>query len=128
MGKAPGYQRRPEHRISEQPVSERLRAIWDGEVIADSTDVTRVEEAHHRTRYYFPPSDVRMDRLEKTEKTTECPFKGTATYFTITTGRKQFVNGAWTYENPYDEHAGLTDRIAFYDEKEPDFEIQRGDE
>jgi uncharacterized protein (DUF427 family) len=66
-----------------------------------------------------------MDRLERSTMTTECPFKGTANYFNINVGGKKLKDAVWTYEDPYDEHLGLTERVAFYEEKVPGIEIRR---
>jgi uncharacterized protein (DUF427 family) len=95
-----------------------------GEVIADSDDVVRVDEDDHPPRYYFARSTVKADSLERTTKTTECPFKGSASYFTINAGGKRLENAAWSYEEPYDEHSALQDRIAFSDDQLKDIEIR----
>jgi uncharacterized protein (DUF427 family) len=124
MSKSPGHQKWPEHRVAEHTVNERVVATVAGEVIADSDDVVRVEEDDHPPRYYFARSAVKTDALERTAQKTECPFKGSASYFTITAGGKRLENAAWSYENPYDEHRALQDRIAFYDDKTRDIEVR----
>ncbi|HTX23174.1 MAG TPA: DUF427 domain-containing protein [Steroidobacteraceae bacterium] len=120
MSKAPGYQRSPNHTIRENHLTQRVTVEIDGQRVADSTDVIRVEEDGHPPRYYFPRGDVQLSLLEPTSTTTQCPFKGTARYFSVHAGGKSGVHlddAVWTYEEPYDEHQGLKGRLAFYDDK-----------
>ena len=65
-----------------------------------------------------------MNKMQRTETTTRCPFKGLAHYYAIDAGKGRLRDAAWTYEDPYLEHAALKDRIAFYDDKNPQIAIQ----
>ena len=82
MSKSPGHREHPEHHVRERSLSNAIRVAVNGDVIAESTDVVKVEEDGNPARYYFPRVDVRMERLEPSATTTKCPFKGQAHYST----------------------------------------------
>jgi uncharacterized protein (DUF427 family) len=124
MSKSPGYQKWPSHQIREVPLRLRVQASVNGEIVADSTHVVKVEEDDHPARYYFPRDDVQMKKLERSTTTTECPFKGTANYFSVQAAGKRFDDAVWSYEDPYDEHMDLKDRLAFYDDKIREIDIR----
>jgi uncharacterized protein (DUF427 family) len=123
VSKSPGHQKWPNHKVRERHLAKRVTVEANGEVVADSADVIEVDEDQHPARYYFPRTDVRMDKLERSETTTTCPFKGTAHYYSLKSSGKRLEDAVWTYEEPYEEHQELKDRIAFYDDKVPDLEI-----
>lgn len=121
MGKSPGHLKWPEHKVLETPVGTRVTVELDGQILADSRNVIRVDEDGSPARYYFPRADVRMDKLQRTRTTSQCPFKGTANYYSLSTdgGKSEgkLDDAVWTYEVPFDEHQTLKDRLAFYDDK-----------
>lgn len=123
MTRSPGHREHPDHKIKERHLDQRIRVAVGGETIADSNDVIKVEEDGSPSRYYFPRSDVDMNRLQASATTSQCPFKGVASYFGINVARKELKDAVWSYEDPYEEHADLKGRLAFYDDKLPDIEI-----
>jgi uncharacterized protein (DUF427 family) len=121
MSKSPGHQKWPEHKVIETPLGKRVTVELDGKVVADSNNVIRVEEDGSPARYYFPRADVTMDKLQRTATTSQCPFKGVAHYFSLSQDSgsqgSTLEDAVWTYEEPFEEHQSLKDRLAFYDDK-----------
>lgn len=124
MSKSPGHQQHPEHKVRETRVQHSVSATIDGQVIAESSDVIRVDEDGAPPRYYFPSSAVKVEKLSPTDTHTHCPFKGDASYYSITLGQRHLEDAVWTYETPYDEHAALAGRLAFYDDKHPEIQVR----
>jgi uncharacterized protein (DUF427 family) len=125
MNRSPGHQKHPDHKVRERHLADRMQVAVNGEIVGDSTDVIKVEEDGNPARYYFPRGDVKMDLLERSATTTRCPFKGEARYFNLHAGGKDLNDAVWTYEDPYDEHVALTERVAFYDDKIPEIQIKQ---
>jgi|SRR5687767_2668392 len=112
----PGYAKHPSHTIGLSHTGQRVVVTFDGEAIADTTRAIRLQEANYPAVYYIPRADVKMDHLTRTSHSTYCPFKGQASYFSLTGGRSA-DNAVWSYETPYDEVAGIKDFLAFYPNK-----------
>ena len=58
-----------------------------------------------------------MERLERTEHSSVCPFKGEASYWSIRVGGESSENAVWSYEDPFDEVGGLADYLSFYPDR-----------
>ena len=114
---APGFKKHPEHRIETKPATQRVRVTFNGEVIADSRDAIRLDESKYASVYYVPRKDVKMERLTRTTHSTHCPFKGVASYYTLSAGGRTAANAVWSYEEPYDEMSVIKERLAFYPDK-----------
>lgn len=86
-----------------------VRATWNGRVIAESDDTVVVEGNH-----YFPEADVRSDVLVSSTTTSVCPWKGTASYYSVEVDGHRNADAAWYYPAPKDAAAEIKDRVAFW--------------
>ena len=86
-----------------------MQAMWNGEVIASSDDTVVVEGNH-----YFPRDSVRDDVLRPSDTHTVCPWKGTASYYSLEVAGARNVDAAWYYPEPSDAAAAIRDRVAFW--------------
>jgi adenylate cyclase len=101
------------YRVVVQPAGKRVRVVFAGVTIADSTDAVILYETRLPPVYYFPQKDVRMEYLQRTEHRTHCPFKGNASYWTIEVGNQLADNTVWAYENSLDEAKDIQGYLAF---------------
>lgn len=87
-------------------------------IVADSgATITMYESGGYAPVPYFPPEHVRLDLLTPTAKSTHCPYKGNASYWTIEAGGKRLDDGARSYHSPYDELLDMGGRFTFYGDK-----------
>ena len=107
----------PRHRLLLQPFPRRVRARFAGEVVLDSTRGALLHESNIVPRLYVPLEDVRADLLERTDRSTHCPFKGDASYWSVRVGDRVAQNAVWTYEEPIDEASWLRGLVSIYPER-----------
>ena len=84
-------------------------ASWNGVVIAESDDIVTVEG-----NAYFPLDAVRSDVLRTSETHSVCPWKGTASYYSLEVDGQVNADAAWYYPEPKDAAKEITDRVAFW--------------
>ena len=124
MSQSPGHRKWPGHQVREEPLRQPEEVEVEGVVVASSSDVIKVVEDKSPVRYYFPRADVSSGKLERSRTTSECPFKGTASYYSLNVGERQLNDAVWSYEDPYDEHLALKGRMAFYDDRFPEIHVR----
>ena len=86
-----------------------MKAIWNGQVIAQSDDTVVVEGNH-----YFPPDSVRTEFLKSSGSHTSCPWKGQASYYSLSVDGAENPDAAWYYLDPKPAAAQIKDRVAFW--------------
>ena len=86
-----------------------MKAVWKGAVIAESQDTVVVEGNH-----YFPLESVAAALLEPSTHTSVCPWKGTASYYTLKVGGERNQNAAWYYPEPKEAALAIKGRVAFW--------------
>ena len=118
--KVPG----PEHPITLEPDSKRVRVRVGGRVVADSRQTLSLHESTYPAVRYIPRSDVDMTLLERTAHTSYCPYKGTASYFSIPAGGSRSENAIWTYESPHPAVAAIGEYLAFYPDRVDSIEVE----
>jgi uncharacterized protein (DUF427 family) len=85
------------------------QATWNGTVIAQSEDTVVVEGNH-----YFPISSVAEGVLTPSDTHSVCPWKGTASYYSVKVDGDVNPDAAWYYPQPKDAAAQIKDRVAFW--------------
>jgi uncharacterized protein (DUF427 family) len=104
----------PDHPISISGNERRVVVKVAGQVIADTRAALRLQEASYPVVLYIPRADVDMSKLQRTEHTTYCPYKGDCSYFSIPTGGARSINAVWSYEKPYASVSKIDQHLAFY--------------
>ena len=111
------HPRDPYHRVDILHSSRHVRVDVDGVTVADSARPAILFETGLPPRYYLPLSDVRTDLLTPTATQTHCPYKGTATYWSVDAGQGPRADLAWAYRAPLPESQKVAGLACFYDEK-----------
>lgn len=114
----------PDHPIKIEPARNRWRVFFAGHVIADTDDALILHEANLGPVVYFPRQDVAMEYMSRQERTTHCPYKGDAAYYSILMDGEWAENAVWTYESPFPAVGQIAGRIAFYPDKVEIYEVE----
>lgn len=111
------HPRDPHTRVDILASSRHVRVEMDGVTVADSHSPRILFETGLPPRYYLPLSDIRTDLLRPSGTTTHCPYKGTAGYWSVDTGKALHEDVVWIYRTPLPESQKIAGLAAFYDEK-----------
>ncbi len=86
-----------------------MKAIWNDQVIAESDETIVIENNH-----YFPPDTINKEFFKKSDTHTVCPWKGTASYYTINVQGKENKDAAWYYPETSDLAKKFENYVAFW--------------
>jgi len=86
-----------------------MKAIWNNQVIAESEKTVVVENNH-----YFPKSAIKQEFFKESSKTTGCPWKGTANYYSLEVDGKSNPDAAWYYPAPKNAAKEIEGHVAFW--------------
>lgn len=86
-----------------------MKAIWNGEIIAESDNTVIVENNH-----YFPVESVKKEFLKESSLHTTCPWKGLASYYSIDVDGKSNENAAWYYPKTSEAAKPIEGMVAFW--------------
>ena len=89
------------------------RAVLNGKVIAES-DATEVVEGNH----YFPPDSIQKEFFAPSDTQTVCPWKGTASYYTVSVDGHESRDAAWYYPDAKDAAKRIEGYVAFWKDVE----------
>ena len=104
----------PDHPITIARNEKRVCVEFAGRTVADTANALRLTEASYKPVLYIPRSDADMALLAATDHHTHCPYKGDASYFTVTVDGRSAENAVWSYEQPYPAMSEIKEYLAFY--------------
>jgi uncharacterized protein (DUF427 family) len=129
MALSKAYARFPDHRIEIDEAGIGVKVSRGSTLVAETKRGLNLREGSYPAVVYVPREDVRMDRLERSDHTTHCPFKGDATYYDLNNDlnaddpRTRQI--AWSYEDPFDQMLAIRGYLAFYSDR---VEIESGED
>lgn len=103
----------PERVLYLEDSPRRVRVVVAGETIAESSRTKLLHETGLMPVYYLPEEDVRTDLLQASDRTTHCPSKGDASYWTIRVGDDERRDAVWSYPDPRPGAPPLAGHLAF---------------
>ena len=86
-----------------------MKATWNGAVIAESDDIVTVEG-----NAYFPESALRRELISPSARTSVCPWKGTANYYSLQVNGQTNADAVWYYADPKPAASQIRGRVAFW--------------
>lgn len=106
-----------DHPITIESNPHRVVVTVAGRIVADTHDALTLREANYPAVQYIPRKDVDVAMLERTDHGSYCPYKGEASYYSVSAGGEAALNAVWTYEQPYPAVGAIKDHVAFYPDR-----------
>lgn len=110
------HARDPYSRLDAIPSSRHVQVIIGGKLVADSKRPVILYETGLTPRYYLPIEDIRMEFLTTSETNTRCPYKGLASYWSVSIDGKHYNDVVWSYNKPLPEVHEIEGLLSFYNE------------
>ena len=107
----------PDHPIAISPNPRTVRVALGGAVVAETSRALSLQEASYPAVQYIPRADIPEGVLTRTAKTSHCPYKGDAAYWTVAAGGEERPDAAWSYETPFPAMREIAGHVAFYPDK-----------
>jgi uncharacterized protein (DUF427 family) len=107
----------PEHPITITPSVDQVLVSNGEDTIADSHATLILREANYPPVRYIPIADVDRSKLAPSELTSYCPYKGEASYYSITADAERGADAVWFYGDPHPAVAEIKDHVAFYPDR-----------
>jgi uncharacterized protein (DUF427 family) len=111
------HARDPHHRVDILRSSRHVEVVVNGVTVADSRRPTLLFETGLPTRYYLPLTDVRTELLRLSPTSSGCPYKGTASYWSLEVDGERLDDVVWTYPSPLPESTRIAGLACFYNER-----------
>ena len=114
----------PAHRIYFADFLPRVRAVIEGRTVLDTTRGKLLYESAIHPRLYAPLEDFDADVLARTDHSTHCPFKGDASYWSVSVNGTSHENAVWAYESPIVEASWLDGYASLYPDKADEWWVE----
>jgi uncharacterized protein (DUF427 family) len=88
-----------------------------GAVLGETKRALELREGSYPPRIYVPREDMAMSLLQKSSKTSTCPWKGQASYYSVTTPEATLADAVWSYEAPKDDVKAIAGHLSFYTDR-----------
>jgi uncharacterized protein (DUF427 family) len=111
------HPRDPYHRIDVLDSSRHVKVRVNGELVAETNRPKILFETGLPPRYYILQEDIRMETLVPSEKNTQCPYKGVASYWSVEAGGERVEDLVWSYQDPIPEAAKMKGYLCFFNER-----------
>lgn len=103
--------------ITITPIAAPVTVSAGGVTLGVSHAALDLREGSYPPVVYVPRADIDMSLLEKTLRSTTCPHKGAASYYTVRAGGAVLDNAVWCYETPKAAVAAIAGHLAFYTDR-----------